>query len=124
MGISFDSGYDGDGADWYWESNFQYYPLKTKRSRKCCSCSEKISVGDEAMIVHRHRPPNEDIEERIYGDEVPITTWYLCEKCGDLALSLKELGFCFTLGDESIKDQIKEYRAEEAEWKKRYGDKP
>ena len=120
MSLSCDYG-DGGDFDWYWESNFQYYPLNTKRSRKCCSCKAKISVCEESMIVHRHHSPSNDIEERIYGDEVPMTKWYLCETCGDLALSLNELGFCFTLGDDSLKQQIAEYRAEEKAWKARYG---
>lgn len=112
MGLSCDVDYDGCDYEWWWECNFEYYPLSTKRSRKCCSCKEKISIGDDAMIVHRHHSPQNDIEERIYGDEVPRATWYLCEKCGDLALSLNELKFCFTLGDESLKKQIADYRAD------------
>ncbi len=111
MSLSCNYGYDGDFA-WYWESNFQYYPLGTKRSRKCCSCKEKIAVGDDSIIVHRWNYPQNDIEQRIYGDEVPQTKWYLCEKCGDLAISLEELGFCYTLGDESLKKQIADYRAD------------
>lgn len=101
---------DGGDYEWYWEWSYRDFTLTTKRSRKCCSCGKKINVGDVCGIVHRHRGPKNDIEERIHGDEVPITTWYFCETCHDLALSLDELGFCFTLGSQSIADQIKEYR--------------
>ena len=99
---------DGDG-EWWWKCNLNTYPLKTKRSRKCCSCGDKISVGEDCAIVYRNHAPNNDIEERIHGDEVPMATWYLCDKCNDLAISLDELGFCFSLGDESIQQQIKDY---------------
>ena len=123
MGLSCDS--DGGDYDWYWTSNFQYYPLLTKRSRKCCSCKERIAVGEESMIFRRYRDPRNYIEERIYDDEVPMAKWYLCETCGDLAISLQELGFCFTLGGgESLKKQISDYRQAEAEYIKRYKVKP
>jgi hypothetical protein len=67
--------------------------------------------------VQRFRPTSERcnyIEESIYGDEVPLADWYLCETCGDLADSLSELGFCYHLGDgESLKQQIADYRRDE-----------
>ncbi len=90
-------------------------PLSTKRARKCCSCGAQILVGQASRRVPRGRPPYERcnwIEERIYGDEVPLAPYYLCETCGDLADSLSELGFCFTLGGQSLKAQIAEYREE------------
>lgn len=118
MSLSCDSGFDGGDCEWYWESNLQYKPLSTKRSRKCCSCGSKISVGEDSIPVHRWHEPRNDIEERIYGDEVPMSKWHLCDTCGGLAISLEELGFCFSLGGQSLKDQIREYRAQEAEYKK------
>lgn len=102
--------FDSDGYDWWWCWHREPITLQTKRSRKCCSCGEKINVGDAASRVERSRGPVTEIEERICGDEVPMRPWYLCETCSDLALSLDELGFCFDLGGESLKDQIKEYR--------------
>ncbi len=102
--------FDSDGCDWYWYWHCEPITLQTKRGRKCCSCGEKIKVGDTASRVERFRGPNNDIEEAIYGDKVELAPWYLCETCSDLALSLDELGFCFDLGGESLKDQIKEYR--------------
>lgn len=101
----------GDDYDWYWYPPQDEAPLATKRSRKCCSCGERIAVGDVSRKVERMRRPTSDIEERIYGDEIYLSDWYLCETCGDLSDSLTELGFCYTLGDgESLKQQIEEYR--------------
>lgn len=110
-------GVDGchDDADWWWYQPSDEAPLATKRSRKCCSCGEKIAVGNVARKVRRYRPPSERcnyIEESIYGDEVPLADWYLCETCGNLYDSIVELGFCCSLGDQSLAAQIKEYRAE------------
>jgi hypothetical protein len=116
-----DAGYEGDG-DWWWVGPYPEKPLATKRSRKCCSCKSKISVGDVARKVERYRPPSEFEETRgIASDEVSMANWYLCEACGDLADSLSELKFCYTLGKESLKQQIREYREEEAAWKQKWG---
>jgi hypothetical protein len=118
MSLSCDSGdFDSDGCDWWWLWNRDSKPLATKRSRKCCSCGSKIMVGDTTSMIERYRPPSSDIEESINGDEVAMAPWFLCETCGDLALSLDELGFCFELGTDSLKDQIKEYRDMELEEK-------
>jgi hypothetical protein len=104
-----------DGADWWWYQPAEEAPLATKRSRKCCSCGEKVSVGDTARKVQRYRPATEWEEMRgIACDEVPMADWYLCETCGDLADSISELGFCYNLGGKSLKDQIAEYRETEA----------
>lgn len=106
--------YDGgDGYDWYWTADNDERPLKTKRSRKCCSCGEKIEVGALSRKVSRFRPPNGDIEERIHGDEVTMAAMYFCETCSGLAYSLDELGFCYSI-EESLATQIKEYRDSEA----------
>lgn len=104
-----DGDYDGD--DWWWCPPNTEVPLATKRSRKCCSCGGRIAVGDTTRKVIRFRPPSSRVEERIHGDEVPLSDWYLCEKCGDLALSLEELGFCYELGGDSLQTQIADYRA-------------
>jgi hypothetical protein len=67
-------------------------------------------------------PATEWEEMRGLGDEVQMADWYLCETCGDLADSLSELGFCYSLGGGgSLQQQIAEYRREEAaarEWQK------
>ena len=116
-------GYDTDGADGWWYQPDAEAPLATKRSRKCCSCGQKVGVGETARKIRRYRPATEWEEMRgIACDEVPLSDWYLCETCGDLADSISELGFCYNLGGgESLKQQIAEYRemeAAEREWQK------
>lgn len=116
MSIACSSDYDGaDGEDWWWYRPADEAPLSTKRGRKCCSCGTKVGVGDTARKIARARSCSERcdyIEEAIYGDEVPLAAWYLCETCGDLAYALDELGYCYKLGvGQSLKSQIAEYRA-------------
>lgn len=114
MGLSCYCG-DTDGADWWWYGPQDEAPLTTKRKRKCCSCGRRIGVGDISRKVRRYRPPTEFEETRgIRGDEVPMADWYLCEECGDLAESIADAGYCYSLGGESLKSQIVEYRAESA----------
>ena len=114
MSLFCDAGYDHDGADWWWYQPADEAPLATKRSRKCCSCGEKVGVGETAREIRRYRPATEWEEMRGLGDEVRLADWYLCETCGDLADSLSELGFCYHLGNgESLKQQIAEYRRDE-----------
>lgn len=116
--LSCHCGFDYD-ADWFWETtdyeDKYFTTLKTKRSRKCCSCKSVIHVGDECAEIYRHRPPRDEplyIEERIHGDEVPLASWWLCEPCAGLLLAIQSLGFCCNLGGESLKEQIAEYNKE------------
>ena len=116
MGLSCGTCDDIDGADWWWEYPSYEAPLATKRSKKCCSCYAKINIGEVARTVRRYHPSSEFDEMRgIASDEVRMSDWYLCESCGDLAESLAELGFSFDIGTgESLKQQVAEYRKEEA----------
>lgn len=111
MGLTCECG-DFD-SDWYWQDVSDYKPLNTKRSRKCCSCGDKIRPGDTCISFDRYRAPSERanyIEERIYGDEVPLPDWFMCERCADLFNSLSELGFCIGLGQD-MRELAREYAA-------------
>ncbi len=107
MGLSCEyHDYDGDG--WaYWPPTDES-TLETKRSRRCCSCNDLVKPGSVVVIFPRFRSPNHCVEEEIYGDEVPLATWYMCEKCGDMYWSLSELGFCIMLGEE-MRELTREY---------------
>ncbi len=114
MGLSCDSGGDSwNDGDWWWHQPKTEAPLSTKRSRECCSCGERIRVGDVARKIERERHATDWEEIHGFDCDVSLADWYLCEKCGDLADSLSELGFCYSLGGESLKQQIEVYRAEE-----------
>lgn len=114
MSLSCDAGAGHDGSDWWWFGPEDEAPLTTKRSRKCCSCGVKVSVGDTARKIQRYRPATEWEERRGFASEVKLANWYLCETCDDLADSISELGFCYSLGGDTLAEQIAEYRREEA----------
>jgi len=82
--------------------------LRTKYRRRCCSCNNFINIGDVTAAIYRYKVPENDIEERIYGEEVPLATKYLCEECADLNASLQELGYCISPLDNQH-ELIKEY---------------
>ena len=105
MPLSCDCDCDGD---WFYMGPSDYSVLNTKRSRKCCSCGAKIQPGDTVNRYQRFRGPNNDIEERIYGDEVPMSDKYHCEECADLYWNLDALGYCVLL-DDNMRSLIKEY---------------
>lgn len=110
--------YCGDGDyDWYYSAPEDrdgpaYAPLDTKRSRRCCSCKQRIAVGDLAVRFERFRYAEyPSVEANIYGEggEVPMPDWFMCERCGDLYYSLTELGFCINLGADSMPALVEEY---------------
>lgn len=114
MSLSCGCDYDvGDYAWWFMEGKFA--PLDTKRARRCCSCKQPISVGAECLELERWRSVNEDhdVEYRIYGDEFPLVSWYLCERCAGIYLALEGLGFCIDL-NESMESQLVEYHRDYA----------
>lgn len=107
---------DSDDAEWYYTPKEDFSILQTKRSRKCCSCGSKLSVGSEVLHFVRWKSPETYVEERIYGDEVPLASWYMCETCGGLYMAVQDLGMCCDIS-ENIAGQIKEYRATEEYYK-------
>lgn len=103
-----------DDPDWWYEPDEDFSLLATKRGRKCCSCKVRIPVGADALAFRRWRSPEYgSIEERIYGDEVPMSPWFMCEKCGGLYMAVSDLKFCCNI-EEDIATQIREYMAENA----------
>ena len=106
MSISCSCG-DDDGCAWYFTSTSDFSKLDTKRSRRCCSCGAKIKPGDDSLVFPRWRNSTSDIEDRIYGElgEIHLASWYMCESCGGVYLSVTELGMCFDLSG-NIKEQV------------------
>lgn len=83
-----------DEASWYYKhpNDYKVYPLNY-RKRKCSSCKGDVIAGAVCTEFERFRPPRDDIEERIYGDERPLASMWLCEACSDLYFSFIELGY-------------------------------
>lgn len=103
---------DNDDAEWWYDDTGEVGPLTTKRMRRCCSCKERIAVGDDCRPIYRWRSVDYYSEPRvisyIYGDEYPLTTWYLCDRCAGLYESLDSLGFCGLLGQD-LREACREY---------------
>ena len=98
----------GDYFEWWHDGGREVAPLATKRWRSCCSCKERIAVGDDAKEFVRWRNPTNDVEWRIYGDTVPTASWWMCDRCAGLYESLDSLGFCELLG-QNLVDACREY---------------
>ena len=112
MGLTCDCDYEIEGGDICWTWPNDYSELKTKRSRKCCSCREKIDVGSTVAAFMRWKVPEYDIEINIYGDDIengpPRATYYHCERCADLMFSLLDLGFCIDINLD-MRGLVREY---------------
>lgn len=99
---------DTDDADWWYDDHKDVGPLATKRMRRCCSCKGRIAVGDDRKPFPRWRTVSDysdpEVLVRIYGDggELPLPTWYMCDRCAGLYESLDSLGFCGMLGDNLV----------------------
>jgi predicted RNA-binding Zn-ribbon protein involved in translation (DUF1610 family) len=103
-------------GDWYWNGKVSdYEPLPFKKTKKCCSCGEKIKPGDLSIAHFRVKCPDSDIEVKIYGEEgeIPLASDWMCERCGDLFLSLEALGYCVN-PREDMRDLIREYADEQS----------
>jgi len=100
--------------DWFYDSPDDYSTLETSRRKRCISCNNLIDLGAVCVAFPSYRFARDDVEERIYGEEEEIytATKYMCEECGDLYFSLFELGFCISIGDESMEQLISCYRSE------------
>lgn len=98
-----------DDPDWYYEVDDQPSTLDTRRFRKCVSCRTRIAVGDTAYRIIRYRSPFSEIEERIYGDEIPLATWYFCPRCAAIYHALAKVNACVALGYDDLRDALQEF---------------
>ena len=93
----------GDGGEypewWFSVENADFIPLPTIHGQKCPSCQSKILPGDDCVRVERWCY-DED------GNDITMSPWWLCETCGGLAMAIEEQGLCYTLGGETLRDQI------------------
>ena len=104
--------YDIDDAAWYWWPPDDFSKFNASKRKRCCSCNALVEIGKDCLEFTRTRRPKNDIEERIYGDDVeavPLASWYMCEPCGEQYLNLTEYGYCVTIGD-NMHDLLRAHR--------------
>jgi len=110
MSISCSCDVDREDAAWFWIKDDACTQLKTKRSRKCCSCKTKLNPGDMALIIERWRRPDSEVEDRIYGEdgEIKLADWHSCPYCASIANIVSKHGACYDISSD-IQDQIIEH---------------
>jgi len=100
--------YDPDWHQFYFEGHPVEQVYKKTRKTRCCSCKKVIKKDDHCYVSARYRAPKNDIEERIYGSEIRLANWYMCEDCGDIYSNLTDIGYCIDIG-KNMKNELAEY---------------
>ena len=100
--------WDGDPDTWMFFFPDDFEKFNAKRRKRCKSCNDLINIGSDCIKFTRIRSPRSDIEERIYGDEIPMLSLVWCEKCAEIYFNLTEIGYCLTPTD-SAREVIEEY---------------
>lgn len=100
---------DGDYDSWYRDAPGDFIKFEGyQRRKRCISCGKFIDHGTDCLRFDMYRIPHNDIEEDIYGDEVPLAPKFMCESCGEIFLNLSSLGYCLDIGHH-VKEDLREY---------------
>lgn len=100
--------WDGEPGSWFYYPPKDFSKLETKRRKRCKSCEMLIDIGADCLIFERERASEYEIEERLYGDTVTISPYYMCGPCGEIYFNLTEAGFCMA-PNESMAENLQEY---------------
>ncbi len=96
MALSCSCDYEPEPGMKCWQAgeDFSRMPLLSRRKR-CCSCNKLLEPSSTVVEIERNKIPETDVEVRIYGEngEIPLASWYLCEKCGEIYLTLADIGY-------------------------------
>jgi len=112
MALSCSCDFEPSDFDTFWMDHSDFKPLAGKNRKRCCSCENQISISSETMEFYRFRYSKHEIEERIYGEYVPLAGHFMCEECAGLYLALEELGYGCLDVTEPMKGYIEEYNDE------------
>ncbi|MDD2748656.1 hypothetical protein [Acidithiobacillus thiooxidans] len=100
-----------DGAAWWWNANMRLLPYDKKKGKRCCSCGDMVQHGAKYIQVERWRDCANEVEERIYGDEVPLASWVVCESCAPIFVKLHEMNVDVDLGNSNFHDLLGEFES-------------
>jgi hypothetical protein len=70
-----------------------------------------VRRGEKHIRVERWRAPANDVEDRIYGDEVPLACWVVCESCAPIIVGFHEMNVDMDLGHSNLHDLLGEFEA-------------
>lgn len=94
MAISCDCSYDYAGIVTVGDPK----EVVCRTPRRCSSCHKQIKILDKMYCWSCYN----------YDEYLTVAPHWMCEECGDMALNLMELDFCFSL-EESIRQQWLDY---------------
>lgn len=101
---------EAEDFEWYYIPDEDYSTLNTPRRKRCQSCNVLIPLNSMVLKLNRFRSPKSDIEENVYGNEVPLADGYLCEECADLFFSVDTMSICISFHTgKSIQEMLEEY---------------
>lgn len=110
MSISCGCDFETDGAAW-WFYDSKKIPMPLKRSCRCSSCNEKIAPQQICTWVPRYRNTENDIEERIHGESVEVSSLRYCDECSEAFDFLTDAEACCDWYDDlfaQLEDYIEE----------------
>jgi len=69
-----------------------------------------IDIGSECVEFRRLRPPQDEVEYRIWGEdgEIPLASRWMCEHCGEMYFNLGAIGYCVNM-DSNMNTLMAEY---------------
>jgi hypothetical protein len=109
MSLSCSCNYEAEPGDTCWEELGSYMQRPVSmRAPRCACCGVLIRPLALCLKFRRFKIPETELEEIVYGEEIPRAYHYLCEYCGDQWFNLTELGFCFDYRE--TLDALAEYR--------------
>lgn len=105
MALSCDYDYELEPGSIAWYTGGAWLKYDFKRAPKCCSCGTKLKdggFGKDALVFHRFKVPEHDIEIAIYGEdgEIPRANWYMCFECGWRYRVLEDAGYAVNIEDD------------------------
>ncbi len=111
-----------DDCSWYYWSPEDFETFDLSRRKRCSSCKTLINQGADCLRFERFRDPLTEIEERIQGDEIPLTDYCVCEVCGEKWLNLYALGYECIAPDENMDEMMEQYHdIADVEWRPGWG---
>jgi len=112
MPLTCGCGYDWEPGQLICYGGEDFEPLLTSRRKRCRSCKELIEIRALCVKFEIYKIPEHEVEINIHGEdgEIRMAPRYLCEKCGEIYLNLKAVGFRCVWVEENMAELLREYQ--------------